>query len=56
MLLNMGAILLSAGVGIIGVAGRWPDNANKRTALTAGPLLSFFGCVLALLAFVRAGY
>ena len=43
MLLNMGAILLSAGVGILAFAGRMPDEANRRTALTAGPLLTFFG-------------
>lgn len=55
MLLNMGAILLSAGIGILAFAGRMPDEANKRTALTAGPLLSLFGCVIVLLAFARAG-
>ncbi|MEZ5692708.1 MAG: hypothetical protein R3D99_02415 [Altererythrobacter sp.] len=55
MLLNTGAILLSAGVGILAFAGRMPDEANRRTALTAGPLLTFFGCMLALLAFARAG-
>ena len=54
MLLNLGAILLSAGLGVLALAGIFPDEANKRTALTAGPLLSLFGCVVVLLALASA--
>lgn len=54
MLFNMGAMLLSAGLGVVAFAVGRRDDSTRRTALTAGPLLSLFGCVLALLALARA--